>query len=77
MGWSLIDFTADLTGRGSEPSSTPARHRCEKSQQEPESEVAAPLAGPPHPAFAAVGSSTRAPRRRRRGGWTARCDRRR
>ena len=26
MGWSLIDFTADLTGRGSEPSSTPT-HR--------------------------------------------------
>eukprot|EP01048_Picozoa_sp_COSAG05_P043643 COSAG05_NODE_24249_length_252_cov_11.601307_1_plen_27_part_01 len=24
MGWSLIDFTADLTGRTSEPSSTPA-----------------------------------------------------
>ena len=23
-GWSLIDFTADLTGRTSEPSSTPA-----------------------------------------------------
>ena len=24
MGWSLIDFTADLTARASEPSSTPA-----------------------------------------------------
>ena len=24
MGWSLIDFTADLTGRGSDASSTPA-----------------------------------------------------
>ena len=24
MGWSLIDFTADLTGRTSEASSTPA-----------------------------------------------------
>ena len=42
MGWSLIDFTADLTGRGSDASSTPARHRCEKSQQEPESESPRP-----------------------------------
>ena len=47
MGWSLIDFTADLTGRGSDASSTPARHRCEKSQQEPEFPESELTEGPP------------------------------